>query len=182
VAFASVRAVALALLSCLAVACGSASQPAPSARPATFNDYDAAICGAFTSLIRAYGNPDTNSQSVMRKALEDAVAAGDAPAAQRASVAMLDELEGGRRLAASAARWQPGSATAASLDRLLLAFEAWTSAKVALVAKPSASDPQAAFERAGGVEAWTATLQGVGTTPVPPGATPMPCRAFTGQL
>jgi hypothetical protein len=170
------------LLACLALACGSPSQSAPSARPATFNDYDAAICGAFTSLIRAYGNPDVNSQSVMRKALDDAVAAGDAPAAQRASVAMLNELESGRRLAATAAQWQPGAGTAASLDRLLVAFETWTSAKVALVANPAAGDPQTSFERAGGVEAWTATLQGVGTTPVPPGATPIPCRAFTGQL
>jgi len=150
--------------------------------PATFGDYDAAFCGAFTSLIRAYGNPDTNAPSAMRKALEDSVAAGDRAAAEVASTAMLNELEAGRRLAATAARWQPGAATAASLDRLLLAFEAWTSAKFALVANPSAIDPQTAFERAGGVEAWTATLQGVGSTPVPPGASPAPCRAFSGQL
>jgi hypothetical protein len=178
----SVRAAALALLTLIAVACGSGAQPTPSAPAATFSDYDAAICGAFTSLIRAYGNPDTNAPSAMRIALEDAVADGDAAAAARASTAMLSELEAGRRLAATAARWQPGATTAASLDRLLLAFEAWTSAKLALVADPSATDPQTALERAGGVEAWTATLQGIGTTPVPPDASPTPCRAFTGQL
>jgi hypothetical protein len=179
---ASVRAGALALLTFIVVACASGGQPSPSAPPATFSDYDAAICGAFTSLIRAYGNPDTDSQSVTRKALEDAVAAGDPAAAQQAATAMLNELEAGRRLAASAARWQPGASTAASLNRLLLAFEAWTSAELALAANASALDPQTAFERAGGVEAWTATLQGVGTTPVPAGASPMPCRAFSGQI
>jgi hypothetical protein len=184
----SVRAGALALLTVIAVACGSgAPTPAPpsaasSPPPATFGDYDAALCGAFTSMIRAYGNPDTNSASVMRKTLEDAIAAGDKAAAERASTAMLNELEAGRRLAATAARWQPGAATAVSLDRLLQAFEAWTSAKLALTANPSAIDPQKAFERAGGVEAWTATLQGVGTTPVPSGASPLPCRAFSGEI
>jgi hypothetical protein len=178
----SVRAGALALLALIAVACASGGQPSPSAPPATFSDYDAAICGGFTSLLRAYGNPDTNAPSAMRTALEDAIAAGDAAAAEQASRAMLGELEAGRRLAATAARWEPGATTAASLDRLLLAFEAWTSAKLALMANPSAIDPQTAFEQAGGVEAWTSTLQGVQTTPVPPDASPTPCRAFTGQL
>jgi len=186
----SVRAGALALLTVIAVACGSgapssapqSAKPSPSAPPATFSDYDAALCGAFTSMIRAYGNPDTNSASVMRKTLEDAIAAGDKAAAERASTAMLNELEAGRRLAATAARWQPGAATAVSLDRLLQAFEAWTSAKLALTANPSAIDPQQAFERAGGVEAWTTTLRGVGTTPVPSGASPLPCRAFSGEV
>ena len=176
------RAGVLALFTLIAVACGSVAQHSASMPPATFSDYDAAFCGAFTSLIRAYGNPDTNAPSAMRKALDDSVAAGDRAAADVASTAMLNELEAGRRLAATAARWQPGAATAASLDRLLLAFEAWTSAKFALVANPSAIDPQTAFQRAGGVEAWTATLQGVGSTPVPPGASPAPCRAFSGQL
>jgi len=95
---------------------------------------------------------------------------------------MLKELEAGRRLAATAALWQPGAATAASLDRLLLAFEAWTSAKLALALDPTAIDPEKAFERAGGVDAWKATLNGVASTPVPSGVNPTPCRAFTGQI
>jgi hypothetical protein len=95
---------------------------------------------------------------------------------------MHDELEAGRRFAATAARWQPGATTAASLDRLLLAFEAWTSAKVATATPSSAIDPQAAFQQAGGADAWTATIQGVGTTAVPAGASPTPCKAFSGQL
>ena len=118
----------------------------------------------------------------MRTALEEAVEAGDAAATERASTAMLSELEAGRRLAASAARWQPGATTAASLDRLLVAFEAWTSAKLALVANPSAMDPQTAFEQAGGAEAWTATLQGMQQTPLPPDASPTPCPAFSGEV
>ena len=74
----------------------------------------------------------------MRKALDDSVAAGDRAAADVASTAMLNELEAGRRLAATAAQWQPGAATAGHLDRLLVAFEAWTSAK-----RDRASDPAA---------------------------------------
>ena len=118
----------------------------------------------------------------MRTALEEAVEAGDPAAAERASTAMLSELEAGRRLAATAARWQPGATAAASLDRLLSAFEAWTSAKRALVANPSAMDPQTAFEQAGGAEAWTATLQGYPANAGPPDANPTPCRAFSGEI
>jgi len=86
------------------------------------------------------------------------------------------------RLAATAARWQPGAATAGQLDRLLVAFEAWTSAKRDRASDPAALDPQTAFERAGGVDAWTATIQGVSTTPIPAGASPAPCRAFQGEV
>jgi hypothetical protein len=118
----------------------------------------------------------------MRKALDDAVAAGDVAAAKRASDVMTNELEAGRRLAATAALWQPGASTAVSLDRLLLAFEAWTSAELARASDPSAIDPQKAFERAGGVEAWQDTLNGVASTPVPSGVTGTPCRAFSGQI
>jgi hypothetical protein len=178
----AVRAGALALLAFIAAACAPGAEPSLSAPPATYSDYEAAICGGFTSLIRAYGNPDTNAPSAMRTAFEDAVAAGDPAAAERASTAMLNELEAGRRLAASVARLGPGATAEASLDRLLLAFEAWTSAKLVQMTNPSAIDPQTAFEQAGGVEAWTGTLQGVQTTPVPPDASPTPCRAFTGQL
>ena len=178
----AVRTGAVALLMVIAVACGSGAVPSPTALPATFNDYDTGVCGAFTSLIRAYGNPDTNEPSAMRTTLEAAVTAGDAAAAQRAATAMHDELEAGRRLAATAARWQPGALTAASLDRLLLAFEAWTSAKLAIATQSSAVDPDTAFTQAGGADAWTATLQGISTTPVPAGASPTPCRAFSGQL
>ena len=176
------RAGVLALFTLIAVACGSVAQHSASMPPATFSDYDAAFCGAFTSLIRAYGNPDTNAPSAMRKALDDSVAAGDRAAADVASTAMLNELEAGRRLAATAARWQPGAATAGHLDRLLVAFEAWTTAKRDRASDPAALDPQTAFERAGGVDAWTATIQGVSTTPIPAGASPAPCRAFQGEV
>jgi hypothetical protein len=143
------------------------AQPSLSASPATYRDYDAAVCAAFTSLVRAYGNPDTDSPSVMRTALEDAVAANDPAAAEGAAAAMLDELEAGRRFAATAALWEPGASAAGSLDRLLLAFEAWTSAKLAGLTDPSAIDPQTAFEQAGGPEAWSGTLQGLMTVAVP---------------
>ena len=63
----SVRAGALALLTFIAAACGSGAA-SPSVPPATYSDYDAAICGGFTSLLRAYGNPDTIAPSAMRTA------------------------------------------------------------------------------------------------------------------
>jgi hypothetical protein len=66
--------------------------------------------------------------------------------------------------------------------RLLLAFAAWTSAKLAGLTDPSAIDPQTALEQAGGVAAWTGFLQGLGTVDVPPGESPAPCPAFSGEI
>jgi hypothetical protein len=177
---------ALTILAVAACGSGAASVPpstAPSAAPATFDDFGAAFCGAFTSLIRAVGNPDAGTPSIMSKALDDAVAAGDASAADRAATAMLSELEAGRLQVAVAARWQPATATMVQMDRLLVAFEALTTAKRAVAAHaPGAVDPQKAFEQAGGVQAWKAVVNGVGSMPVPSGATPSACPAMSGQV
>ena len=179
---ASVRAGALVLLTFIAVACGSGAHAIALGAAGNLQRLRRCHLRRIHVADRAYGNPDTNAPSALRTTLEDAVAAGDAAGAERASTAMLNELEAGRRFAATAARWQPGATTAASLDRLLLAFEAWTSAKLALMANPSAIDPQTAFEQAGGVEAWTGALQGIQETPIPPDASPTPCRAFSGEI
>jgi hypothetical protein len=184
----TLRALGLALVATIAVACGSAapagSPSAPaSAPPATFAEYDASFCGAFTSLIRAVGNPDAGTPSVLSKKLDDAVRAGDALAGDQAAAAMTAELETGRRHAAAAARWQPAAAAMAQMDRLLVAFEAMTMAKRAVAAKvPGAPDPQQAFEQAGGVQAWSGMLSGVSTLPIPSGTVPAPCRALSGTL
>jgi hypothetical protein len=70
----------------------------------------------------------------------------------------------------------------AHMDRLLVAFEAMTTAKRALAHTPGSADPQKAFEQAGGVQAWGGVVGGVGSMPVPSGASPKPCPAFSGQL
>ena len=188
----TLRALALALVATIAVACGSAApaatspaspSAAPSAPPATYAEYDASFCAAFTSLIRAVGNPDAGTPSALSKKLDDAVRAGDAVAADQAAAAMTAELETGRRHAAAAARWQPAAASMAQMDRLLVAFEAMTTAKRAVAAKvPDAVDPQKAFEQAGGVQAWTGVLSGVSSVPVPSGSVPAPCKALSGTL
>ena len=108
----SFRTAALALVVLAVAACGgsasSASTAAPqSAAPAAFDEFSTQMCGAFTSLFRAVGNPDANTPSVMSKALDDAVLAGDGPAADQAAAAMLSELDASRAQTALAARWQP---------------------------------------------------------------------------
>ena len=184
----ALRTAGVALVALVAAACGG-SAPAvppsavPSAALATYADYEAALCASFTSLIRAVGNPDAGTPSVMSKALDDAVTAHDALAADRAATAMLTELETGRRHAATAARWEPAAPAMAHMDRLLVAFETMTTAKRAAAAgTPGAAEPQLAFEQAGGVEAWTGVLLGMRTVTPPAGASPQPCRAFSGQV
>lgn len=184
----SVRAAAAAALIVLTVAaCGSGAPSAPpsvapSLAPATFDEFSTAFCGAFTSLIRAVGNPDAGTPSVLSKALDDAVKAGDGAAADRAAAAIMTELESGRQQTAVAARWQPTAATMAQMDRLLVAFETMTSAKRALAHTPGSPDPYKAFADAGGVQAWAGLGEGVGSMALPSGASPKPCPAFSGQV
>jgi hypothetical protein len=179
----------LVLLVLITTACGSAASAAPasastsaSPAPITYDEFSSALCSSFTSLIRAVGNPDAGTPSVMSKALDDAVQRGDALAADQAAGAMLAELEAGRAQAAVAARWAPGAAAMQDMDVLLVAFEASTNAKRAVAAKAPGVDPQKAFEAAGGAAAWSGLLNGVGTLAIPAGASPQPCRAFSGQL
>lgn len=186
------RATLLALAIFLVAACGAnprttppttGPSAAPSQAPATYAEFSTALCASFTSLIRAVGNPDVNSPSIMSKALDDAVAAHDAAAADRAASAMLAELETGRQQSALAARWEPAAATMVQMDRLLVAFEALTKAKQAAASGAGATaDPQKAFEQAGGVQAWTAAIGGIQAMPVPSGASPIACKAFSGQV
>jgi ABC-type uncharacterized transport system auxiliary subunit len=180
------RAVVAALIVLTLAACGSSSASVPpsvvpSLAPATFDEFSTQMCGAFTSLFRAIGNPDANTPSVMSKVLDDAVKAGDGPAADIAAAPMMAELESARVQAAAAARWQPTAATMVQMDRLIVAFEALTKAKQTLAHTPGSPEPFKAFEAAGGREAWAAVVDGVGSMSVPAGASPQPCRAFSGQ-
>ncbi len=181
------RAIAMALIVLAGAACGTAAPsasptlPPATLPPATFAEADAAICSAFGSMLRAVGNPDAGTPSVLSKTLDDAVKAGDATAADRAAASMMSELETGRQQAAVAGRWPAAAPSAAAMDTLLAAFEAATRAKQAAAAHtPGAVDPQTAFGQAGGVEAYSAMVQAVSTMPAPSGATRATCKAFSG--
>ena len=114
-----------------------------------------AACAAWDSLFRAVGNPDTGTGSDLSRALDDAVAAGDAALADRLATDIVRELEDGREQVAVAGGWQPRAPVMVQLDREFVAFEVMTSAKVAAARRePTALDPQTAFEQAGGIEAW----------------------------
>ena len=110
-------------------------------------------------MFRAVGNPDTGADSELSKALDEAVQRGDPAEAGRLAEAITVELESGRQAASRAAAWPPGFAAMSELDRVLLAFEAMIDAKRQSVGNPDGPDPQAAFEAAGGMDAWTRMLQ-----------------------
>ena len=66
----------------------------------------------------------------------------------------------GRQQVALAGGWAPRGPVMAQLDRVFAAYEAMIAAKVRLAKhEPNVVDPQAAFEQAGGVEAWFAMFQ-----------------------
>ena len=142
----------------IVTATGAACMPKPAA--ASYEEYFVAACAAWDGLFRAVGNPDTGSGSDLSRALDAAVTARDVPSAERAAAGMASELKAAREQVAVAAGWAPRTAMMAQLDRVLAAFEVGTAAKLA-VAKgtPNAVDPQAAFEGAGGLEAWFAMIE-----------------------
>jgi len=136
----------------------AAATPRPAA--ATYEEYFVAACAAWDAMFRAVGNPDTASGSDLSRALDAAMEAGDGASAERAAAAMVRELRAGREQVAIARGWAPRTAVMAQLDRVLAAFEVGVAAKLAVAkGEPSAVNPQAAFEGAGGLEAWFAMLE-----------------------
>jgi hypothetical protein len=147
-------AIVLIVVSAGAVAC------TPKRAASSQEEYFEAACAAWESLFRAVGNPDTASGSDLSRKLDEAVAAGDVATAERAATEIARELKVGREHLAVAAGWQPRTAVMAQFDRLFAAFEAGNAAKLAAARKdPDADDPQAAFERAGGLAAWTGMFE-----------------------
>lgn len=159
----AVRVVVVVWIVLTGAACAT---PAPSATPlpaaTSFEAYALSFCAAFDALFRAVGNPDTGSASALTRSLDDAIKAHDVTSADRLVASITAELEAGRRHAASAGGWPPRAQMMANLDRVLVAFE------VAIAAEGSAahndpeaagSNSQAAFEQAGGAEAWFAMLE-----------------------
>jgi hypothetical protein len=180
---ASILLIALAVAACTVGGGTGSVAPTPTRAPVTYAESQASLCASFTSLIRAVGNPDAGTPSAMSGALDAALDARDGFAAEQAGAAMIAELETGRGHAAAAARWEPAASAMGHMDLLLRAFEAHTRAKQAVAAGAAgAIDPQVAFERAGGVAAWTGTLQGIASMPIPAGAVPTACKAFTGTI
>ncbi len=159
-------ALVVGLLVLVSSACTSVAPSSSRLPPATsYEEYAAAFCSAFDSMFRAVGNPDTAAGSELSKSLDQAVAAGDGPSADRLAGAITAELEVGRQYAAAAGGWQPAAAVMGQLDRFFLALEAMTEAKRSK-ARNGVVDPQAAFEGAGGVDAWRAMLA-PGQSPIP---------------
>lgn len=111
-------------------------------------------------MFRAVGNPDTAEGSVLSKALDAAVTAGDVGSADKMATQILSELATGRRQVAYARGWAPAAPMMTELDRVFVAFEAMVVAKrEAAKGAPDAVIPQTAFEGAGGVEAWFAMIE-----------------------
>jgi hypothetical protein len=127
---------------------------------ASYDEYFVAACAAWDGLFRAVGNPDTGSGSDLSRALDAAMTSGDVPSAERAAAEMASELKAAREQAAVASGWAPRAAVMTQFDRVLAAFEVGTAAKLAVAkGEPNAVDPQAAFEGAGGLEAWFAMIE-----------------------
>lgn len=154
----------LSILVLVVAACtptAGSSEP-PSLRPAsTFEDFAASACDAFEAMFRAVGNPDTGVGSELSTQLDDAVTRGDVAGAERAAGAIIDELNRGQQAASAAAAWEPGSVAMAELNDVLVAYEAYVLTKKDL-ATGSLTDPQSAFEAAGGVTSWQQMLTAAG--------------------
>lgn len=166
-----VRIVIIAIAGVLS-ACGPGSvAPSPSASSlplaGSYTDFATSACRAFDALWEAVGNPDTADWSALVRSLDAAVAARNTAEADRLAGTIKARLEEGRGHAAAAAGWAAGAPMMTQMDRLLVAFEAWTEAKRVAAGTPGAPDPQAAFEAAGGVDAWRTMLGGVGSIPRP---------------
>jgi hypothetical protein len=176
---------AVVLVTAVATVGCAAAAPSPSAQGATLpgvstertigssEEYYVVACKAWDALDRAVGDPDTGEGSKLSRALDQAVEARDVASADRAAAGITAELASGRRQLKTAGTWGPRSKTVAQFDRVFVAFEAMTAAKRAAArGKPNAVDPQAAFEQAGGVEAWFAMFESIPPSEM---ATGKPC-------
>ena len=127
-----------------------------------------------TSSDAAIGNPDTGTGSALSKALDSAVSSGDVPTAGRLADESIARLEAGRRQLAIAGGWEPGRAMAIASDRFFLVSEVLVNGKRAGAATRDLQAGQAAFEKAGGLEAWQGMLTAAGAIELPPGSSPKP--------
>lgn len=166
------RVVVAAVLVLVTGACGpggSSAYPAGSVASGppgatSFVEYAASACAALQSVWSAYGNPDTAQMSPMYRAFDESVKAGDLTTATAQAGQIRTELERGRAAAGVAAGWAPGLASMVQVDRFLLAMEAMVAAKLAATTLghlEATNRGQAAFEAAGGIDAWYGMLGGI---------------------
>jgi len=168
---------------CIAVGCSQAAPPAPSTPAAASHDqFVAAACAAFDELDAAIGNLDANTGSALSKALDSAVSSGDVATANRLADESIARLEAGRRQLAVAGGWEPGRAMATASDRFFLVSEVLVNAKKDGAATRDIQSGEAAFEKAGGMEAWHGMLTAAGAIKLPPGSSPKPCPNVAVQL
>ena len=151
------RCLSIVVLAVAACSPTAGSSESPSARPATYEEFATSACDAFESMFRAVGNPDTGAGSELSKGLDEAVTRGDVAAANRAAEAIIGELKQGQQAASAASAWAPGAAAMSELNDVLVAYESYVNAKKDQ-ATGSMTDPQSAFEDAGGVTSWEAML------------------------
>lgn len=157
-----------------------ASGPAsPAASPSSALTYDAfvvAACSAFDLMDQAIGNPETGAGSKLSVELDQAVEAKDGPAATRLAAAIATKLAAGRAQAAVAAGYPSARPMMIQLDRLLEALSVMAAAKRDVATGvPGAVEPQAAFENAGGVDAWRAMIEALRAIERPAGVSEREC-------
>lgn len=154
---AALLALLLALVGCQGTAQTPGAASADSTQASTYLEFRASFCASWLDLTEAVGNPDAGTPSELTAALDDALARGDLQAADRLAGTIIARLEVGRKHARHAAGWPPGAIAVEPMDPLFRAFETMITAKLD-AARRGAGDPmaaaQAAFERAGGVDAW----------------------------
>jgi hypothetical protein len=147
----------------LVVAACSIGAPSPTPMPAatSFGEYRTAFCLSWEALFRAVGNPDTGQGSELSDAMDDAIARNEFGQADVLAARIKAELEAGRRQVEFAGGFAPGAAMMVETDRFFIAYEAMIEAKRAAAREglTAATDKgQAAFEAAGGLDAWRAMM------------------------
>lgn len=159
-----VTAATLLTVSLILAACatgGAGSSPTSRPGATSFAEFRDAFCGTWEAIFTAVGNPDTGGGSELSDAFEAAIERGDVLATEAKALEIRNELETGRRHAAFGAAWEPAAVGMGHLDRLLVAFTTLIEAQRAAAAEgagPARQQAQAAFEAAGGLDAWTAVL------------------------
>lgn len=160
----------LAALLALAAAGCSGGAPSPSTLPVatSADEFAAAWCGSLEALARAIGNPDTAADSKLSAALDAAISRADYTGVEEVAAQMKAELATGRQLASVAAGWPPGTAMAGQVDALLRAVEVLVETKRANATRglgEADGAAQAAFEAAGGIEAWQGMFEAARSLP-----------------
>ena len=154
---------------------GSAtSRATPSPVASSFESFATEQCAAMQALFHAYGNPDTAGLSPLMRSFTDAIEGGDAVIAAEKAREIRSEIEGGRVHVRSAGGWAPAAAAMVQLDRFLVAFDRMVEVRLAAMPKGPAiaeREGQAAFEAAGGVEAWFGWIKSVGEMRTATGST-----------